>query len=77
MHAGQVDMLGPTTFRLLVVAGLLATVVMEGQQREAAPVETMPPTPSSYMLGPDDLITVRAMEVDEINNLPVRIDLEG
>lgn len=77
MHAGRVYMLGPTTFRLLVVAGLLATVVMEAQQREAAPVETMPPTPSSYMLGPDDLITVRAMEVDEINNLPVRIDLEG
>ena len=34
-------------------------------------------TPSSYILGPDDLITIRVLEVPEIAEKPVRIDLDG
>ena len=32
---------------------------------------------STYVLGPDDLIVIRALEADEINEKPVRIDMTG
>lgn len=40
----------------------------------AAPV--VPPLPG-YVLGPDDQISIRALDVDEISDKPVRIDLRG
>jgi polysaccharide export outer membrane protein len=67
---------GRITIRLLVVLGFLATGFVDAQQQAQLAVPKSL-TPSNYVLGPDDLITVRAMEVEEINNLPVRIDLEG
>jgi polysaccharide export outer membrane protein len=33
--------------------------------------------PSSYILGPDDQITVRALDVEEISEKPVRVDMRG
>ncbi len=32
---------------------------------------------SSYVLGPNDQVTVRALDVDEISDRPVRIDMSG
>lgn len=33
--------------------------------------------PSTYSLGPDDQIVIRAVDIDEIDNKPVRIDMRG
>jgi polysaccharide biosynthesis/export protein len=35
------------------------------------------PNRSTYVLGPDDQITVRVIDIDEIGNNPIRIDPEG
>lgn len=35
------------------------------------------PTPSTYLLGPDDQITIQGPEMDEITNKPYRIDPDG
>ena len=32
---------------------------------------------STYVLGPDDIIVIRALEAEEINDKPVRIDMSG
>ncbi len=38
---------------------------------------TPPAAPNTYTLGPDDQIVIRAVDVEEIDNKPVRIDLRG
>jgi polysaccharide export outer membrane protein len=35
------------------------------------------PVPATYLLGPDDQITVHAMDAEELSEKPVRIDLSG
>jgi polysaccharide biosynthesis/export protein len=35
------------------------------------------PTPSTYLLGPDDQITIQGPELDEVTNRPYRVDPEG
>jgi len=35
------------------------------------------PAPSTYLLGPDDLIVIQGLEMEEIVNKPYRIDPEG
>src|SRR5438445_7700228 len=40
-----------------------------------APVSA--PTPSTYLLGPDDQITIQGPEMDEVTNRPYRVDPEG
>src|SRR5581483_11102236 len=64
-------MRGRTIVRLVVVLGLSAVGVVGAQPVPKAL------TPSNYILGPDDLLTLRVLDVEEINNLPVRVDLEG
>ncbi len=32
---------------------------------------------STYVLGPDDIIVIRALEAEEINDKPVRVDMSG
>lgn len=53
---------------LALSAGALAS---EAQQTSPARV------PSSYVLGPDDLISIRVLQAPELFEKPVRIDLNG
>jgi polysaccharide export outer membrane protein len=33
--------------------------------------------PAAYVLGPDDMITIQALDLDEVSNKPMRIDTSG
>ena len=68
-----------------------ATQVQPVQPIQPVPVQTVPgasqpapsavptaaPTPSTYLLGPDDQITIQGPEMDEIVNRPYRVDPDG
>src|SRR5579862_3093859 len=53
--------------KLSICFGLLVAIA-SGQTRE---------TPSNYVLGPDDQISIQAVDVEEISGKPVRIDMRG
>jgi polysaccharide export outer membrane protein len=63
----------------LACGGLLTVGAAWAQQQEPAKVNTPVPAekPSAYVLGPDDEITVRALDVDEIDGKNARIDRSG
>lgn len=64
-----------------ILAAALAIGSVFAQQR--APIAPPPENGdgaqlrSTYVLGADDLIVIRALEADEINDKPVRIDMSG
>jgi polysaccharide biosynthesis/export protein len=61
-----------------LLAGAQAPAPQEGQTaRTAAPSTQEEPYRSTYALGPDDQITVRVVDMDEIGSTPLRIDPEG
>jgi polysaccharide biosynthesis/export protein len=43
----------------------------------ATPAVTAPPTTPSYVLGPDDVIAIKALDADEISGSSIRIDPTG
>jgi polysaccharide biosynthesis/export protein len=47
--------------------------------KQPSPSRPVPsrPVPSNYTLGPNDLITIRVPDVEEVNEKAVRIDLQG
>lgn len=45
--------------------------------REKAPVASNEQMRSTYVLGPDDAIVIHAVEAEEINGKPLRIDMTG
>ena len=75
------------------LTGLCAPVVMAlsllhaqsaGQISPPAPTQVSvamgssdAPLRSTYVLGPDDVIVIRALEAEEINDKPVRVDMSG
>jgi polysaccharide export outer membrane protein len=66
----------------LVVCLLTMTLVLYSQdQGSAAPSPLTTPSadelPSAYILGPGDMITIRALNVEEISEKPVRIGTSG
>jgi len=74
----------------LIVTALLAAAVLWAQERtghlDAGPAraENAVPqvtraenAPLSYILGPDDQITLLVPDVDEISNKPMRVDMRG
>jgi polysaccharide export outer membrane protein len=62
--------MSPTTCSLLCFSfGFLAPAL--------AAQPPPPEAPSSYVLGPDDQIAIRALDVEEISEKPIRIDLRG
>jgi polysaccharide export outer membrane protein len=84
------EMIGSSKFALL--AAMILSCAVAGAQApppQAPPPQAgaQPPAParedssspirSSYALGPNDQITIRAFEVEEINDRPFRIDGDG
>jgi protein involved in polysaccharide export with SLBB domain len=64
----------PHALAALTAACLLSLAPAFGQSAEsAAPADLR----SSYVLGPDDQITVSALDAEEISGKPVRVDLNG
>lgn len=71
----------------LFLSFLLAGIPLPAQQtpssREEPPVRTAAPSTqpaeyrSTYVLGPDDQITIKVLDVEEIGSTPLRIDSEG
>ena len=57
------------SLRKLSIYFALSTVIMYGQAARE--------TPSNYVLGPDDQISIQAVDVEEISGKPVRIDMRG
>ena len=56
------------------------TVIVQEIKSAFAQTPSSSPTPTStekYVLGPDDQITVRALEVEEIDGKTARVDLQG
>lgn len=66
-----------------LAALILAAPAMMPQSRPAEekppakPAETEGQLRSTYVLGPEDLIIIRALEAEEITEKPVRIDMSG
>ena len=54
----------------------MALIVCTGISISNAQIAT-PELRSTYVLGPDDSIVIRALDAEEINDKPVRIDLSG
>jgi polysaccharide export outer membrane protein len=54
----------------------LAALVAAAQQAPVA-VDPQAQMRYSYVLGPEDLLTIRVMEVEEIDNKPVPVDSQG
>ncbi len=66
------------TFRspiLILVAWLFCSLLASAQQPQAP--ESPASLRSSYVLGPEDQITIRALDADEISDKPLRIDMNG
>ena len=74
----------------LIVTALLAAAILCGQERtghlDAGPstAESALPqgthtesAPSSYILGPDDQVTLFVYDIEEISDKPMRIDMRG
>jgi len=55
----------------MIVASLGASLCGEA----SSPIRL--PAPVSYVLGPDDQVSIRVLDVDEISAQPVRIDAQG
>jgi polysaccharide export outer membrane protein len=54
----------------------VATVASAGPKVVAAP-EVLEAVQTTYLLGPDDSITVHAMDAEELSEKPTRIDMSG
>lgn len=67
------------TLRLLVLAGaaIMATAQPRPAHTAGAPADLPAKLRSTYLLGPDDQITVRAPDAEELNDKPIRIDMSG
>jgi polysaccharide export outer membrane protein len=64
--------------RSAFLAGAMLAISLAGRaQTPPAPAETDGQVRSTYVLGPDDQVTVRALDVEEISEKPVRIDMSG
>jgi polysaccharide export outer membrane protein len=75
-------MLSPALAQSVVAAdGRVGTPMNAPLPSTVAPVPTAPsadtPSPTSYILGPEDLITVRVFAADDIPDKPVQIDNDG
>lgn len=75
-------------YRSLFIAAVMATVVCaqseisstpaaEHSQPVARPAAPAAEVRSTYVLGPDDQVVIRALEAEDINEKPVRVDSEG
>jgi polysaccharide biosynthesis/export protein len=80
MHSRQVALL----FALLLPAAAFAQErVGHLEATPSIPQTALPPVtqaegaPSSYILGPDDQITLSVSDLEEVSNKPVRIDMRG
>ena len=68
---------------LMAIGGLVAQPTGQGPAGGAgAAAQTPAGLPesqlrSTYVLGPDDIIVIRALEAEEINDKPVRVDMSG
>jgi protein involved in polysaccharide export with SLBB domain len=60
-------------FHYFVLAAVIATA--------ASAFDTVPQrtdhAPSSYVLGPDDMISIHVLQAPEVAEKPIRIDLNG
>ena len=64
----------------LMLVGLMLASCSPAWAQSAAPVSVpagQAAGPSSYVLGPDDQINIRALDAEEISDKPVRIGLDG
>ncbi len=70
---------GKTLLALLAVCCLTAPQGHAQQQREtlATVLSSKPPAVEAYVLGPEDQISIRAVDAEEISDKPVRIDTAG
>lgn len=69
-----------TQLRLLAAGAFLALLpTLAAMCQEAGPLVASAPTStrSDYVLGPDDEVSIRALDAEEIANQPVRIDGAG
>lgn len=66
-------------FKLPVLVVLSAVLAAAGQETSplAAPADMPAQLRSTYVLGPDDQIVIRALEAEEISEKPLRIDPSG
>jgi polysaccharide export outer membrane protein len=62
---------------LFLGSALLALSLAGRAQAPPAPAETEGELRSTYVLGPDDQITIRALDVEEISEKPIRIEMSG
>jgi len=68
-----------STFALLALAliSTLALAQTSGHLEATTPSPAVDQTPTNYLLGPDDQITLSVADLDEISNKPLRIDRRG
>ena len=62
---------------LLAAAALLSLALAGRAQAPPATAESEGQLRSTYVLGPDDQVVVRALDVEEIGEKPVRVDMSG
>src|SRR5215475_7914782 len=68
----MITTIGRTAFILLVSVGLAYS-----QKATIVPEKQAPRTDANYILGPEDMLTVVARDVEEMPKTPVRVDLQG
>lgn len=61
---------------LLSVALLLASAAAAQQAAPPPPVDTEKPS-AAYILGPDDQLVIRVVDIEEVPDKPIRIDMRG
>lgn len=65
----------------LVALTVLLLAVLSAPAQDASPQQVLQPpkdaVTSAYILGPGDDVVVKAVDVDEIKETPVRIDMQG
>jgi polysaccharide export outer membrane protein len=62
---------------LLAASVVLPNIVVQAEEQMPQRATAVSQTRSTYLLGPDDLISIHAPDADEISDKPVRIDGEG
>jgi polysaccharide export outer membrane protein len=63
--------------RIMASVVLILIVAVPALSSEATTAPSLQNQPSAYVLGPSDVITIQALDVDEISNKPIWIDTSG
>src|SRR4030095_5261717 len=63
--------------RIMASVVLILIVAVPALCSEATTAPSLQNQPSAYVLGPSDVITIQALDVEEVSNKPIWIDTSG